>query len=228
MLREKEVSSLAAGLEFTQKGVVGKSKGRKCFLVKDSVQGWGGISKLVDIWDPGKGFFFFFFFPPNQSFLPPPSWHFWWADEKTRIHGIAGWGNFTDELIKPAMKIGPRRGHCTHRASQTNGCDADLSPQQQYGHKARLEGRLQRLRRKSNWACSQLSLTSNGSLSSGNLQDGDIPVFPRQLVPLCLTLTTISFGVIQPALTQFLLISRCSCNILASWLKDPIHLSLQS
>lgn len=39
MLREKEVSSLAAGLEFTQKGVVGKSKGRKCFLVKDSVQG---------------------------------------------------------------------------------------------------------------------------------------------------------------------------------------------
>lgn len=171
---------------------------------------------------------FFFFFPPKQSFLPPPSWHFWWADEKTRIHGIAGWGNFTDELIKPVMKIGPRRGHCTHRASQTNGCDADLSPQQQYGHKARLEGRLQRLRRKSNWACSQLSLTSNGSLSSGNLQDGDIPVFPRQLVPLCLTLTTISFGVIQPALTQFLLISRCSCNILASWLKDPIHLSLQS
>ena len=138
------------------------------------------------------------------------------------------WGNFTDGLIKPVMKMDPRRGHSTHRASQTNCCNADLSPQRQYGHKTRLEGRLQRLRRKSNWACSQLSLTSNGSLSSGNLQDGDIPVFPRQLVPLCLTFTTISFGVIQPALTQFLLISRCSCNILASWLKDPIHLSLQS
>ena len=45
-----------------------------------------------------------FFFFPNQSFLPPPSWHFWWADEKTRIHAIAGGGNFTDGLVKSVMK----------------------------------------------------------------------------------------------------------------------------
>ena len=68
------------------------------------------------------GFTVFF---PKPSFLPPPSRHFWPADEKTRIHGVAGWGNFTDGLVRSVMKMDPRRGHSSHRAASC--CNADLT-----------------------------------------------------------------------------------------------------
>lgn len=142
-------------------------------------------------------------------------------------------GNFHRSAHQICGEDGSWMWTLCHRAGQTNSYDAGphLSTQNMATNKP--WGRLKRPKRRNNRVSlhhQTLPAVPDEQLLSYFWKPPvwRHPCSPRWLPPLCLTLMFISLRVIQPVLTQFLLLSWCSCYILGSWLKDSMYLSFWS